>query len=446
MVGDRSATGDSPGAGTVTRRGVLRYGAGVGVLAAAGPVLAACGSDENSGGSSGGGKVELGMWTWAGEFKDAFAARIKEFEAANPNVTVKPRFWDFASYSPALQAALAAKNEADLFMPVTLTLSLGKANRVLELKKVLGQDFIDKFISSTNEENVYNGGQYAVGWAAQMFGIFYNKTIMDKLKLKVPETWDELKQMAPTINRAGYVTMSAQGTPSNQLADFVMPIITQATDDPQVALDLDAHEKPGVTWNSPPVIQALTVVKELRDAGVWDKGVLAVDSDTSYSTFYTGKAALLYTGSFFPPNLHQVAPKSFLTQYGIAKTPALKPGGKHWGGNQAGYTWSISANSKHQDQAIKFLKFLYEDAPYLKMMNDTNSMPATKAAAAGVTSPDIKTMTKWLLDGEGAPHILFGKGSLEAVSTGVVSVINGSASPQQAAQNIENAVVQARKR
>jgi raffinose/stachyose/melibiose transport system substrate-binding protein len=73
-------------------------------------------------------------------------------------------------------------------------------------------------------------------------------------------------------------------------------------------------------------------------------------------------------------------------------------------------------------------------------------MPATKAAAAGVTSPDIKTMTQWLLDGEGAPHILFGTGSLEAVSNGVVSVINGSASPQQAAQNIENAVVQARKR
>src|SRR5919199_5148673 len=175
MAGDRSARSDNSRAGTVPRRGVLRYGAGVGVLAAAGPVLAACGSGDSGG--SGGGKVELGMWTWAGEFKDAFAARIKEYEAANPNVTVKPRFWDFASYSPALQAALAAKNEADLFMPVTLTLSLGKAKRVLDLKKALGQDFIDKFIASTNEENVYSGGLYAVGWGAQMVGVFYNKTI-----------------------------------------------------------------------------------------------------------------------------------------------------------------------------------------------------------------------------------------------------------------------------
>ena len=62
MTGERSATSDSPRAGTVTRRGVLRYGAGVGVLAAAGPVLAACGSDD-SGSSNSGGKVELGMWT-----------------------------------------------------------------------------------------------------------------------------------------------------------------------------------------------------------------------------------------------------------------------------------------------------------------------------------------------------------------------------------------------
>ena len=72
-------------------------------------------------------------------------------------------------------------------------------------------------------------------------------------------------------------------------------------------------------------------------------------------------------------------------------------------------------------------------------------MPCTKQAAASVTGQDIKTMAQWLLDGEGAPHILFGQGSLDAVSNGVVSVINGTATPAAAATAIEAAVVQARK-
>jgi raffinose/stachyose/melibiose transport system substrate-binding protein len=78
-------------------------------------------------------------------------------------------------------------------------------------------------------------------------------------------------------------------------------------------------------------------------------------------------------------------------------------------------------------------------------MNDSFSMPSTTAAADGVTNPDIKTMTSWLLDGEGAPHIMFGKGTLDSVTNGVVSVVNGSATPAQAAKAIEAAVVQARK-
>jgi raffinose/stachyose/melibiose transport system substrate-binding protein len=428
-------------AGRFSRRSLLRMGAVAGLSAGAAAALSACGA----GGGSGSGTTTIGLWTWASEFKDAFATTIAEYTKINPNVQIEPRYWDFGSYAPALQAALAANNEADIFMPLVSTLALGKAGRIVDLRQALGQPFLDGFFPSTNEENVYGDGQYAVGWAAQTFGLFYNKTIMGKLGLEPPETWDDLIAMAPAINAAGYVPMSAQGTPSNQLSDFMLPIITQISGDPQIVLDLDSHEKPGVTWDRPEVVEALTVVKRLTDAGVFDKGVLAVDSDTSNSTFMTGKAAMLFSGSFFPPVLQKEAPAGFLKEYGIAKTPAYTAGGKHWCANQAGYTWAISEKSDNKDAAVDFLKYLYDPQRYLKMMNDTFSMPCTKQAAAGVTGDDIKTMTQWLLDGEGAPHILFGQGSLDAVSNGVVSVINGSATPAAAATAIEAAVVQARK-
>ncbi|NAZ86952.1 extracellular solute-binding protein [Kineococcus sp. T90] len=422
----------------ISRRGLLAMGAAAG----AAPALASCGS---GGGGGGDGEITLGLWTWASEFEDAFAAAAAEYKQLHPNVTVQPRYWSFANYAPSLQAALAAQDEADLFMPLVSTLALGEAGRIVDLREALGTDFLDGFFPSTNDENVWEDGQYAVGWAAQTFGLFYNTTIMDQLGLQPPQTWDELAAMAPAVNAAGFVPMSIQGTPSNQLSDFVLPIITQITDDPQVVLDLDAHTADGVSWDSEPVVQALTVVQQLREAGVFAEGVLATDSDTANGTFTNGRAAMLFTGSFFPPSLQTTAPPEFLTQYAIAKTPTTRPGGKHWCANQAGYTWAISSRSENQEAAADFLKYLYDPERYLAMMNDTFSMPSTRAAAEGVTSEDIKTMTSWLLDGEGAPHILFGKGSLDAVTNGVVSVVNGSATPQQAAKDIEAAVVQSRK-
>ncbi|MFD0484065.1 ABC transporter substrate-binding protein [Kineococcus sp. GCM10028916] len=424
------------GRNRLSRRGLLALGA----VAGATPALAACGS-----GDSGDGSTEIGLWTWASEFEDAFAAAAAEYHQLHPEVTVKPRYWSFANYAPSLQAALTAKEEGDIFMPLVSTLALAEAGRTVDLRKALGGDFLDGFFPSTNDENVYQDGQYAVGWAAQTFGLFHNTTILSQLGLMPPETWDDLAAMAPQINAAGLVPMSIQGNPSNQLSDFTLPIITQITDDPQVVLDLDTHTAKGVSWDSEPVVQALTIVKQLTDAGVFSAGVLATDSDTANSTFTSGKAAMLFTGSFFPPALQTTAPAEFLTQYGIAKTPTVEPGGKHWCANQAGYTWAVSSGSKHQDAAVDFLKYLYDPARYLKMMNDTFSMPSTKAAADGVASQDIKTMTSWLLDGEGAPHIMFGKGTLDSVTNGVVSVVNGSATPAQAAKAIEAAVVQARK-
>ena len=41
-------------------------------------------------------------------------------------------------------------------------------------------------------------------------------------------------------------------------------------------------------------------------------------------------------------------------------------------------------------------------------MNNSNSMPCTKSAAAQIENPVMKQMTSWLIEGEGCPHIPFG--------------------------------------
>ena len=78
-------------------------------------------------------------------------------------------------------------------------------------------------------------------------------------------------------------------------------------------------------------------------------------------------------------------------------------------------------------------------------MNASNSMPSTKAAVALVKNPKIRTMTSWLLEGNGCPHILFGVGSTTAAGTAAIDVLEGKLAPKAAAAQVETQVKQARK-
>ena len=55
-------------------------------------------------------------------------------------------------------------------------------------------------------------------------------------------------------------------------------------------------------------------------------------------------------------------------------------------------------------------------------------------------------MTSWLLDGLGAPHILYGPGSEQGLSDACVAIVQGKANPKQAAASIQAAVDKALKR
>jgi len=130
----------------------------------------------------------------------------------------------------------------------------------------------------------------------------------------------------------------------------------------------------------------------------------------------------------------------------VAQTPAWAKGKKHWCANQAGAGLSVAAGSKNKDAAITFLKYLYEPTRYGQIMNQSHSMPSTVAAGQKIQDPVLKEMTSWLIEGNGCPHILFGKGSSDSASNELAALIGGKKDPQAAAAGIQKAVHQAQGR
>jgi ABC-type glycerol-3-phosphate transport system substrate-binding protein len=431
---------------TLSRRSVLRGGLAGAAALAAPSLLGACDSPGSSTTGAGGGKATVRVWTWYNEQRDEWPKLVNEFQAANPNVVVQNRlFGDPDSYLPALQAAVSAGDPPEIFAPHVLAIEYGKAGVSANLTADLGEDFLKDFFASTRAEYTDSGKQYALGWMAQTFGIFYDPDMFTQAKANPPETWDDLKTVAAQLKSVGKLPLAVSNSPGTSGLDFFLPLITQVTDNPQLVLDLDLQRN-GARWDSAPVIQALAKVDELNRAGALAPNANALQGPQAEQLLYTGKAAMLFSGSWTPQGFVQNAPKEFVQRYKVMETPAWAAGRKHWTANQAGAGLAVSDKSKNKAAALDFIKFVYDPQRYTRTMNGSNSMPSTQAAGAQVANPILQQMTKWLLEGKGAPHILFGKGSSGAASNAFAGLMGGQSTPEQTAKAIQSAAEQAQRK
>ena len=445
-----STAGATPGAGSpFQRRTFLRAALGGAAAIGAGSFLAACGSDSSSsssggGQNAGGNPATVRLWSWYGEQENEFPKLIDKFQQANPNIKVENRlFGNPDQYLPALQAAVSGGDVPEIFAPHTRALTYGTGGISADLKSDLA-DVLGDVFESANQEYSLDGKQYAIGWMAQTFGMFYNPDLMDKAKVDPEslETWDDLIAAAPKFKDADTYGVSISCNPGTSAMDFFLPLITQVTDDPTFFLKLDQAQD-GLTWEDPAVVQALELQKRIVDAGVFQPGATGTSGDQCAQIFYTEKSAMLFNGSWSPQGFIKNASKEFVGKYKVMKNPAIRAGAKHWTANQAGAGWAVSETSKNKDAAITFLKFLYDEANYSPTMNNSNSMPATKSAAARIENAVMKQMTSWLIEGEGCPHIPFGNGTTAAADP-MVQTFEGKGTPADVAKQMQAAVVNAR--
>lgn len=423
------------------RRSLLKLGlAGAGSAATA-SLLAACSSGSSASASKAGGKATVRVWSWYTEDQNTLPPVIKDFEDKHPNITVQLRtFGTPDQYLPALTAAVSGGNVPEIFAPHVRAITYGKQGISADLKKELGSSFLKQFFAAENQEYSDGDKQYAVGWEAQTFGIFYNPDMFAQAGVDgEPETWDDLIAAAQKINATGKSSVSFSANPGTSALDFFLPLITQVTNDPTYFLKLDQLDK-GYKWTNKPVVEALELNDKIVKADVFQKGTTGTSGTQAPQLFYTGASAMLFSGSFSVPTLKQDASPAFVSKYKVMKTPAIKSGARHWTADQAGAGFAVSETSKSKDAALELLQYLYSDAVYSKLMNASSSMPATQAAVDDVSDPTVKLMAGWLSDG--CPHIPFGAGS-SAAGDPLTKIFDQSATPQQVAQQMQSAVVNA---
>lgn len=152
--------------------------------------------------------------------REAFLARVEEFEAANPNITVEPSEYEWAPDTFAAQLAGGTLPTAFLY-PFTYGHELIERGQVADITAEVEQlpyagDFNPSVLEVAQDES---GAIYGVPVDAYGMGLHYNRAMFEEAGLdpdQPPTSWEEIREYADAIaeatGQAGYATMSQNNT------------------------------------------------------------------------------------------------------------------------------------------------------------------------------------------------------------------------------------------
>lgn len=204
---------------------------------------------------------------------------------------------DTVNRNVKLKAEMAAGTQPPIFnlFGGADTQNYSKAKRLLPLNDILAELGLSDSFFDLREFNV-DGKIYGLPESGFVEGFFYNKSLFEQAGVQVPTTWDELLKVLETLKSKGITPIALGGGAGDGWAtNMIVNSLIVGLGGPEFQEGFATNKS---KWTDPVVIDAFTRMKELMDKGYIDPNVLGLKYAQGQANFYTGKAALLFDGSW----------------------------------------------------------------------------------------------------------------------------------------------------
>lgn len=235
--------------------------------------------------------------SWGGV--DSKAKTLKDiltkFTKDNPEIEVVNDSLFGEDFLPKIKTDFASGNNPDAFglWPGSDITSLIKAGKVADLTGMLDSDpaWKQSFSPDMWDYTTYEGKIYGLPVEVIFECLFVNKDLFNKYKIKVPETFDELKTAITAFNNHGIIPIAyntaAEGTFIYQ--NIIAMLGGRA--------DAETPFENGRVKNC--YIEAMKYVKELYDLGAFPSDSFTMTNNERNTLFKEKKAAMIVQGSWF---------------------------------------------------------------------------------------------------------------------------------------------------
>jgi len=284
--------------------------------------------------------------------KAATAKLVQLFEKQNPDYNVVLNTFAHEDFKTLLRTWLPSKKAPDVvtwFSGERMRYFAGQG--LLEpIDDIFGKGgFTSYFPAAFKSACVSNGEIYFLPTSWYWWGIWYRKSIFEKLGIQIPVTWKQFLDVCEKLKSAGYIPITI-GTKYLWTAAGWFDYLDLRVNGLQFHMDLTAGKVP---YTDPRVKKVFAYWRQLVDGGYFLKNNSAYSWQEAANYLFTGKAAMYLLGQF----IFDVAPQNVRDDIGFFRFPVID-------GNIGLYEetpidgYMIPANASNKGGAKVFLKFL----------------------------------------------------------------------------------------
>ncbi len=386
--------------------------------------------------------IKLVVWWW-GEQEAPGAQKwmdetIAKYHDAHPNVTLEAVLQSTDTLIPAFQSAAAAKEGPDIqyFWGGVWTIENAWSGAILPLDDLIPADEWSHYIN--NFERTYNGKRWGIPWYLSGNPFVFNPDLFTKAGLdpkNPPKTWQELIDACGKLNKIGVVPI-AGGLKDGWFGGWLFSILARQPHDSEKAFMQAAVGQ--AKFTDPKFVEWWAKVKELKDAGCWNKDINSLDYQQGQDMFVTGKAAMLFGNDTF---LAGWAKTMTWDKIGVMMVPT-------YGTGKLADTYVVTAQglgitswSKHPKEAADFLMYMHTPERINAWFNDTGVFPADdRLDTSLITQPQLKQIYQWdtTVGGPNLENFIPSMMDEQANFAGVQLLFAGDKTPEQLGQMTED--------
>ncbi|GAA2858180.1 ABC transporter substrate-binding protein [Paenarthrobacter ilicis] len=378
----------------MTRKSILTFRKSVAFAAAISMLglTAAC-SSPSSNNQPEDGPVEIRFSWWGNATRaDLTTKAIKEFEAANPNIKVKPEYGDISGYFDKLATQVAANDAPDVItMGGAYPAEYANRGALLDLSKVSGSLDLTKLDQGAVENGQVKGTQYGVSTGANALAVVVNPAVFTAAGVELPDdstwSWDDFASVAKNITEKS--PKGTYGTATVLTHDSLDAFARQRgkslyTQDGQLGLDKDTVQA---------YFDYSLKLSESGAAPSASETVEKLNASTEQTLMGMGQAGMMLTWS----NSLTALSKASGAELKLLKLPGEKPTPGIW--LQSSQFYTISARSKHTDAAAKLVNFLVNNEAAAKIIQSDRGVPSNsgmRSAIGDLLTPQGKTEAAYI--------------------------------------------------
>ena len=269
----------------------------------------------------------------------------------------------------------------------------------------------------------------------ETLGLYYNKTVFDDLGIARPESTDDLLAACETIVDAGIIPIALNDLDGWQGGHYLSVILSSMVG----SAGMEEFLFNDKSWDSPEVVEALSLLDDFNKAGCFPPSPVAIDYDNGNALFYSGQAAMNLTGSWLVQDTERNV------DFEVAYIPFPGPDGPGVFSGGLGAGLFVNATSKKTENALKFLDYMMTQEHGAWVIQNTQSIPAFPIDTTGITATPL--FTQVLAD---AAKIADGTGDFgynidvlttaeynQAMWDGVQGILTGQATPEEVAASLQ---------